>query len=132
MQRKRRASISDAQLQTKIPEMTPFEEAHQIAVDLGMDFNGMMNDHLREGYVYSSPECFICAMDTARDFGEYSEFGVFVTLAVGNLNEFVRIDPLKNERKWLGYCRQDKGEIHWLDYRRLLRKASSRTCKAAR
>lgn len=105
--------------------MTPFEEAHQIAVDLGMDFNGMMNDHLREGYVYSSPECFICAMDTARDFGEYSEFGVFVTLAVGNLDDFVRIDPLRDKRRWLGFCREDKGRIHWIPWSRLTKRLAT-------
>lgn len=105
--------------------MTPFEEAHQIAVDVGMDFNGMMNDHLREGYVYSSPECFICAMDTARDFGEYSEFGVFVTLAVGNLDDFVRIDPLRDKRRWLGFCRSEGGEVHWIPYGRIIKRLAT-------
>jgi hypothetical protein len=105
--------------------MTPFEEAHQIAVDLGMDFNGMMNDHLREGYVYSSPDCFICAMDTARDFGEYSEFGVFVTLAVGNLDDFVRIDPLRDKRKWLGFCRSEGGKVHWIPYGRIIKRLAT-------
>ena len=102
-------------------DMTPYEQAREVADRLGMDFEQMIADHLRDGYVYSTPECFICAMDTARDFGEYAEPGIFVTLAVGSLDHFISIDPLKDKRRWLGFCREDGGEVHWLPYSRLLK-----------
>ena len=105
--------------------MSPFDQAQQIAASLGMDFNQMMNDHLREGYVYSSPDCFICAMDTARDFGDYAEIGVFVTLAVGNLEHFVSIDPFRDKRKWLAFCRSDGGKIHWIPWGRLTKRLAT-------
>ena len=106
--------------------MTPFEQAREVAERLGMDFGQMINDHLRDGYVYSSPECFICAMDTARDFGEYAEPGIFVTLGCGNLYEFIEIDPMKKRRKWLCFCRTDGGELHWLPYQRLRQRGAKR------
>lgn len=112
--------IIDGTIMTlSVGKLTPYAQAREVASRLGMDFDAMIQDHLRDGYVYSSPECFICAMDTARDFGEYAEPGVFVTLAVGKLSEFLEIDPLRERRKWLGYCREDGGEVHWLDYQKL-------------
>lgn len=105
--------------------MTPFEQAHQIAARLGMDFDQMIRDHLRDGYVYSSPDCFICAMDTARDFGDYAEPGIFVTLAVGNLEHFIDIDPLKGKRKWLAFCRQEGGDVHWIPWGRLTKRLAT-------
>jgi hypothetical protein len=102
-------------------DMTPYEQARDVADKLGMDFERMIADHLSDGYVYSSPDCFICAMDTARDFGEYAEPGIFVTLAVGSLDHFISIDPHKDRRKWLGFCREEDGEVHWLPYSRLLK-----------
>ena len=99
--------------------MTPYEQAREVADKLGMDFGTMIHEHLINGYVYSTPECFICAMDTARDFGEYSEPGIFVTLGVGSLEHFISIDPLKDKRKWLGFCREHGGEVHWIPWRKL-------------
>lgn len=101
-------------------DMTPYEQAQCVARRLGMDFHRMINDHLEHGYVYSTPESFICAIDTARDFGEYAEPGIFVTLAVGNIDHFISIDPHKEKRKWLGFCREDGGEVHWIPWERLI------------
>lgn len=101
--------------------LTPFEQAQCVARRLGMDFHRMLYDHLEHGYVYSSDECFICAVDCVREFGEYSEPGVFVTLAAGSLDHFISIDPLKDKRKWLGFCREEGGEVHWIPFSRLLK-----------
>ncbi len=42
----------------------------------------------------------------------------FITLAVGNLAEFIRVDPLP-DTKWIGYRRARDGSVHWTDYQRL-------------
>ena len=101
--------------------MTPYEQAEQVALKLGMNFHKVLMEHFQENsYVYSSPDCFILAVDAWREFGESRhEEAVFVTLAVGSLSHFLAIDPLRERRKWLGYCREDGGEIHWLPYQRL-------------
>lgn len=105
--------------------MTPYEQAREVADRLGMDFEQMIADHLLDGYVYSTPDCFICAMDTARDFGDYAEPGIFVTLAVGNLEHFIDIDPLKDKRKWLAFCRQEGGDVHWIPWGRLTKRLAT-------
>ncbi len=105
--------------------MTPFQKAYDLAKELGINFNDMMKEHLTDGYVFCSPDCFICAFDTSRDYGDYSELAVFVTLAVGNLDYFVSIDPLREKRKWLGFCREHNGEPHWIPYQRLRKRLAT-------
>mgnify|MGYP007071569444 FL=1 len=111
--------------------MTPAEQAAKVAARLGMDFTKTVLEHLEENcYIYSSPDCFILACDTYREFGESApEEAIFVTLAVGNLYEFLEIDPLKESRKWLGFCREDGGPTHWLPYQELRKKACSHSQK---
>lgn len=101
--------------------MTPYQQAEKVALGLGMNFHSVLMDHFEESsYVYSSPTSFILAVDAAREFGDsHVEEAVFVTLAVGNLAEFVAIDPRRETRRWLGFCREDGGEIHWLDFQKL-------------
>jgi hypothetical protein len=103
--------------------MTPQKQAAIVAAELGMDFTKTLLEHIAENsYVYSSPECFILAVDAVREFGDSRyEPAIFVTLAAGNLREFLEIDPLKETRAWLGFCREDGGEVHWLPYQRLRR-----------
>jgi len=95
--------------------MTPYAQAREVAARLGMDFDAMIQDHLRDGYVYSSSECFICAMDAEHE----GELAVFVTLACGSMEHFVSIDPRRSERKWLGFKRSEDGEFHWVPFSRL-------------
>jgi hypothetical protein len=103
--------------------MTPYEQAEQVALKLGMNFHKVLMEHFQENsYVYSSPDCFILAVDAVREFGESRhDMAVFVTLAAGKLSHFLAIDPLRERRKWLGWCREDGGEVHWLDYQKLRR-----------
>ena len=103
--------------------MTPYEQAEQVALKLGMNFHKVLMEHFQENsYVYSSPDCFILAVDAVREFGESRmEPAIFVTLACGKLSEFLEIDPLRERRKWLGWCREDGGEVHWCDYQKLRR-----------
>ncbi len=97
--------------------MTPAQQALQIAVKLGMSFHRLVDEHLTtpSHYVYSSPECFILAYDTTHE----GEEAVFVTLAVGNLRHFLAIDPKRETRKFLLFCRENEGETHALDYQRM-------------
>lgn len=97
--------------------MTPAQQALQIAVKLGMSFRRLVDEHHNTPghYVYSSPECFILAYDTTHEGAE----AVFVTLAVGSLTHFLSIDPKREERRWLLFCREDGGGTHVLDYQRL-------------
>jgi hypothetical protein len=101
--------------------MTPQKRAAIVAAELGMDFTKTLLEHLDESsYIYSSPECFILAVDAVREFGEdCQEEAIFVTLAVGNMHEFLEIDPRKETRKWLGFCRENGGDVHWLPYQDL-------------
>lgn len=93
--------------------MTPLLQAIQICDERGIDFDTEMALHLREGYVWSSPTAFIMVLPWShKEAGD----AWWATLAVGNLSEFVAIDPAP--RRWLGYCRAD-GEARWLDYRRM-------------
>jgi hypothetical protein len=101
--------------------MTPYEQAEQVALKLGMNFHKVLMEHFQDcSYVYSSPTSFILAVDAVREFGESRhEEAVFITLAVGELSEFVAIDPRRETRKWLGFCRSEGGEIHWLEFQKL-------------
>lgn len=101
--------------------MTPQQQAANVAASLGMDFTKTVLEHLEESsYIYSSPECFILAVDAVRELGEdCQEEAIFVTLAVGCLSEFIKIDPRKETRKWLGFCRENGGDVHWLPYQKL-------------
>lgn len=84
------------------------------------DFEGMVTDHLKDGYVICTPETFICAVDCWRDFGEaHAQLGYFVTLAVGDIAELCRLDPHPETRKWIGYVRHEGDEVRWVDYQRL-------------
>lgn len=99
--------------------MTPYEQARAAADKLGMDFDGVIRAHFAPcHYVYSSPECFILAYDTYHDDGGLA---IYVTLAVGELDHFISIDPLREQRKWLAFCREDGGEVHWIPFSRLLK-----------
>jgi len=101
--------------------MTPQQKAAKEAASLGMDFTKTVLEHLDEScYIYSSPDCFILAVDAVREFGEdCQEEAIFVTLAVGNMHEFLEIDPRKETRKWFGFCRENGGDVHWLDFQKL-------------
>lgn len=101
--------------------MTPQQQAAKVAASLGMDFTKTLLEHLDESsYIHSTPECFILAVDAVREFGEdCQEEAIFVTLAVGKLSEFLEIDPRKETRKWLGFCRTNGGDVHWLPYKDL-------------
>jgi len=101
--------------------MTPQKQAAIVAAELGLDFTKTLLEHLDESsYIYSSPDCLILAVDAVREFGEdCQEEAVFVTLAVGNMAEFLEIDPRKETRKWLGFCRKNGGDVHWLPYQDL-------------
>ena len=96
-------------------DMTPFEHAMCVARRVGLDFHAALHEHLDRGYVYSSPECFIMAHDAEHE----GELAVFVTLGFGKLSEFLEIDPRKEARRWLGFCRTDGGDVHWLDFQSL-------------
>lgn len=99
--------------------MTPYEQAEQVALKLGMNFHKVLMEHFApHSYVYSSPDCFILAVDASHPDGPYGE-ALFVTLAVGNLADFVKADPLRDRRKWIGACREEGGEVHWLPADRL-------------
>jgi hypothetical protein len=103
--------------------MTPQKKAAIVAAELGMDFTKTLLEHIGDNsYVYSSPECFILAVDAVREFGDsrYEE-AIFVTLAVGNMAEFLDIDPRRETRKWVGFCREDGGDVHWLPVDRMRR-----------
>lgn len=104
-------------------DMTPAQQALQVAVRLGMSFHRVVDEHLTTPghYVYSSPECFILAYDATHE----GELAVFVTLGVGSLKHFLSIDPKREERRWLGFCREDGGETHWLPYQRLRAKGKA-------
>jgi hypothetical protein len=106
---------------SKIPtKESPADYAREIAADLGMCFEELITDALHSGYVYSNSESFIIANDVYREFGDARyEKAYFVTLAVGSLTELLRLDPNPTDRKWLGFCRENEGRIHWLDYQRL-------------
>jgi len=101
--------------------MTPQKRAAIVAAELGMDFTKTILEHLDESsYIYSSPDCFILAVDAVREFGEdCQQEAIFVTLACGDLREFLDIDPRRETRVWLGYCRENGGDVHWLPYQRL-------------
>jgi hypothetical protein len=103
--------------------MTPQKQAALLAAELGMDFTRTLLEHLDDSsYIYSSPDCFILAVDAVREFGDdCQQEAIFITLAVGNISEFLDIDPRKETRQWLGFCREHNGEIHWIDYQRLRR-----------
>lgn len=99
--------------------MTPYEEAQAVARRVGLDFNEALHDHLERGFVWSSPDCFILAMESWKDFeGPNPESAWFITLACGDIGQFIRLDP-KPDKKWLGFARHEGGETHWLDYQRL-------------
>jgi hypothetical protein len=104
--------------------MRALQEAIMTAKRCGIDdFNQMLADHLTDGYVICTPDTFICAMETWRDFGEsYASPGWFVTLAVGNIAELCRIDPNPDDHKWIGYVRHEGDDIRWVDYQRLRKK----------
>lgn len=100
--------------------MTPYEQAEQVALKLGMNFQKVLIEHFQpNSYVFSSPDSFILAVNAQHPDGEYGE-AVFVTLACGNLSNFVAVDPLRDRRKWLGACREEGGEVHWIPYQRLI------------
>ena len=96
-------------------DMTPYEQAQAVARRVGLDFHAALDEHHERGYVYSSPECFIMAHDAEHQ----GELAVFVTLAVGSMEHFVSIDPRRSERRWLGFCRTDGGETHWIPWSRI-------------
>lgn len=99
---------------------SPADNAREIAADLGMCFEELITDALHSGYIYSNSESFIIAHEVCREFGDSRyDRAYFVTLAVGNLTELMRLDPNPTDRKWLGFCRENEGRIHWLDYQRL-------------
>lgn len=104
--------------------MKALHEAILTANRCGIDsFEEMIRDHLTDGYVICTPDTFICAMDTWREFGEaHAELGYFVTLAVGDIAELCRLDPRPETRKWIGYVRHDGDPVRWVDYQRLRRK----------
>ena len=102
-------------------DMTPYEQAQAVARRVGLDFQAALHEHLERGYIYSSPECFIMALDAEHN----GELAVFVTLAVGSLDHFVSIDPRRDERRWLGFKRSEDGEFHWIDFHRLMHKAQN-------
>lgn len=84
------------------------------------DFQAMLEDHLRDGFVWCSPDSFICAMESWREFGDsHVEPAWFITLAVGDIGQFVRMDPKPDGKKWIGFCREEGGDVHWIDYQRL-------------
>lgn len=84
------------------------------------DFEGMVTDHLKDGYVICTPDTFICAMDTWRDFGDaHASPGWFITLAVGDIAELCRLDPRPDVRKWIGYVRREGDDVRWVDYQKL-------------
>jgi len=103
--------------------MTPQKQAADLCAKFGVDFTRMLLDHLNESsYIHSSPDCFILAVDAIREFGDdCHQEAIFVTVAVGNLHEFIEVDPRKETRKWIGFCRNNVGDIHWIDYQRLRR-----------
>ena len=104
--------------------MTPYHEAQESARKCGLDFDAAIAEHYQHGYVFSSPDCFILAMESWKDFDKANaERAWFITLAVGDLGQFIRLDP-KPEKKWIGFCRYDGGPVHWLDYPTLRRKYS--------
>jgi hypothetical protein len=108
--------------------MTPQQQAAQVAASLGMDFTKTVLEHLDESsYIHSTPDCFILAVDAVREFGEdCQQEAIFVTLACGNLREFLDIDPRRETRVWLGYCRENGGDVFWLPYQRLRKMNSGR------
>jgi hypothetical protein len=109
--------------------MTPQKQAAGLAAELGMDFTKTLLEHLDDSsYIYSSPDCFVLAVDAVREFGDdCQQEAVFITLAVGNVQEFIEVDPRKETRLWMGFCRENNGDIHWIDYQRLRRMTAKRS-----
>jgi hypothetical protein len=109
--------------------MTPQKRAAIVAAELGMDFTKTLLEHLDESsYIYSSPDCFILAVDAVREFGDSRyEGAIFVTLAAGNIQEFLDIDPHRETRKWFGYCRFYGDKIRWIPYQRVRQRLVKRS-----
>lgn len=103
--------------------MKPIEEARATALRVGLNFEKALQEHLEHGFVWCSPDCFILATESWRDFEDETknEPAWFITLAVGDIGQFIKIDPKPN-KKWLGFCRKEGGPVHWLDYQELRRK----------
>lgn len=100
--------------------MTPQQQAAQVAASLGMDFTKTVLEHLDGGYIHSTPDCFILAVDAVREFGDSRyEDAIFVTLAAGKIQEFLDVDPQRETRKWFGYCRFFGDKIRWIPYQRV-------------
>lgn len=96
--------------------MTPLLQAIRICDERDMHFDAEVARHMREGYVWSSPTAFILVLPWSRlEPGD----AWWVTLAVGSIQEFMRIDPAP--RQWLGFCRADQRE-RWVDYRKMREK----------
>lgn len=98
--------------------MTPLLQALQICDERGMDFDAIVAEHMREGYVWCSPSAFILVMPCSH---KVENDAWWATLAVGDIKEFMRVDP--TPRRWLGYCRAD-GKPRWADYQRMRRRFS--------
>jgi hypothetical protein len=107
-------------LRSLTPIMTPYEEAQAVARRVGLDFHTALAEHHERGFVWSSPDCFILAMEAWKDFElPTAEPAIFVTLACGDIGQFLRLDPKPEARKWLAFARHDGGEAHWIPYARL-------------
>lgn len=108
--------------------MTPAAQAAALCRQRGReDFGAMVERHMLTGYVWASPECFILALPGWRVDSEYFEEcregdALWITLAVGEIGQFLRMDPQPEGRRWLGFSRglRDPGAAaHWLDYQRV-------------
>lgn len=87
--------------------------------------------HLAFGYIWSTPTCLVLAERWDKDANHASATGNawWITLAVGTLAEFIRVDPLP-ETKWIGYRRARDGSVHWTDYQRLRERVKCGRLKA--
>ena len=108
--------------------MTPQKQAADLCAKYGVDFTRMLLEHLDESsYIHSTPDCFVLAVDAIRDFGDNChQEAIFVTIGVGNAQDFIEVDPRKETRKWMGYCRNNTGKVHWVDYQRFRRMLAKR------
>lgn len=102
--------------------MTPVVQAIAICDARGLDFDDLMAEHFRDGYVWSSPTAFILALPGWRDGDAFTVAqdgdSWWITLAVGSVAEFLQRDP--TPRQWVGFSRADR-KPHWIPYDRLIR-----------
>ena len=111
--------------------MTILDQAAEVCGKCQMDLEDEIHDHAVNGYVWITPAALALAMrwDKASNTPRFDGDSWWLTLMVGTLAEFIRVDPLP-ETKWIGYRRARDGSVHWTDYQRLRERVKCGRLKA--